>query len=612
MCTLKNFRRLIDMSPDGQTKLRRFKHLSLILTLIPYLWVDEWRLRFRIFMSFFLLMVTIGLNVLVPMMLKKVVMVLSDVSAFESLKGIYLLLAYGLLWTASQVTVQLREMVMGRTIERGIRLLILSLFKHLHTLSMRFHYERRTGAIINAIERAKHGLNDVFTGVFLYILPVIIELFIAVGVLWVLYGPLYGLVLLSILCAYIIFSVPAMNWSVNVQRLSNDEELRAGSRVVDSLINYETVQYFNNQEYEYEQCDKLLRSRENAATRKLVSSQVVYAGQGAIVGIGLTILTLLSGKAILSGTMDVSDFVLLNGYLLQFVTPLNWCGYYFRELRKGLADMEDLMSILTVKPEIVDTVDAKPLYIHRAEIVFDNVYFGYNDDRLILEGVSFKVPAGKTVAIVGATGAGKSTIPRLLFRFYDVQGGRILIDGQDIREVTQNSLRKAIGVVPQDTVLFNNSFFYNIAYGRPSATKEEIENAIRLAHLDTFVAKLPEGYNTSVGERGLKLSGGEKQRVAIARALLKWPQIYVFDEATSALDIRTEREIQKNLEEISKGSTTLIIAHRLSTVVHADEILVLEHGKIVERGTHQQLLDNKGVYAHLWAQQGRQVSESNR
>ena len=509
------------MSPEGQTNVPRFKHLSLIIKLLPFLWVDEWRLRVRIFISLSILMVTIGLNVLVPLMLKKVVIVLSDVSAFAYMQGIYLLLVYGILWTLSQVTVQLREMVMCRTIERGIRLLTLALFKHLHTLSMRFHYERRTGAIINAIERAKHGLNDVFTGVFLYILPTVVELCMAIAVLWFFYGPLYGFVLFGVLCAYVAFTIPAMAWSVNAQRLSNDEELRAGSRVVDSLLNYETVQYFNNQEYEYEQCDTVLRSRENAATRKLVSSQVVYAGQGIIVGIGLIILTMLSGKAILNGTMDVSDFVLLNGYLLQFVTPLNWCGYYFRELRKGLADMEDLMSILYVKPEIVDAPDAKPLYIHRAEIVFDNVMFGYTPGRQILEGVSFTVPAGKTVAIVGATGAGKSTIPRLLFRFYDVHSGRYLIDGQDIREVTQNSLRKAIGVVPQDTVLFNNSFYYNVAYGRPSASREEVENAIRLAHLDTFVAKLPEGYDTSVGERGLKLSGGEKQRVAIARALLK-------------------------------------------------------------------------------------------
>jgi ATP-binding cassette subfamily B protein len=592
------------MSPEGQ-KYHRMKHLSFVFTLLPYLWVDEWRLRFRILISFFFLMITVCLNVVVPLALKQVIIILSHVSQVNYLHSIYLLIFYGILWTASQVTVQFREMVMCRTIERAIRLLTLSLFKHLHALSMRFHYERRTGAIINAIERAKHGLSDVYSGIFLYIIPTMIELIMAICVLWYLYGLLYGLVLFIVIMLYILFSIPAVAWSIKAQRISNTQDLRTSSRIVDSLINYETVQYFNNQDYEYEQCDEALKKREDAATWKLVTAQVVYVGQGIIVGFGLIVLTLLSSQEILRGTMDVSDFVLLNGYLLQFVTPLNWCGYYFRELRKGLTDVEDLLNIHAIEPEIFDAPTAKPLQVNRAEIVFDNVVFGYDPDHPILRGISFTVPAGKTVAIVGSTGAGKSTIPRLLFRFYDVQSGRILIDGQDIRDVMYKSLRKAIGVVPQDTVLLNNSIYYNIAYGRPQATQAEVRNAISLAQLETFVAKLPEGLYAPVGERGLKLSGGEKQRVAIARALLKGAHIYVFDEATSALDIKTEQAIQRNLEEISAGSTTLIIAHRLSTVVHSDEILVLDHGIIVERGTHKELLEKQGVYAHLWSQQGK-------
>lgn len=594
------------MVSKNQSQTQPIKQITVLKSLIPYLWVDDWRLRIRIFISLFFVFATIVLNMLIPIALKAVIKLLSSPSQALYAHAMLILITYGALWTLAQLTLQMREIVMFRTMERSIRLLSLAIFKHLHTLSMRFHMERRTGAITNAIERAQHSLPDIFWGVCLFVVPTAIEIMVSTFILIYMYGIYYGAAMLSIFVVYILFSMKAMEWSVDAQRMSNIQEVRTQSRVVDSLLNFETVKYFNNQKYEYEQTDELLKKREDAATRKHISIEIVHLGQGLIIGCGLTVMTVLAGRAVLSGTMDVSDFSLMNGYVLQFVVPLSYFGYFFRKMRKGLTDMEDIMRILSLKPEIVNVPDAKPLHVTNAQIVFDDVVFGYDSRRPILKGVSFTVPAGKTVAIVGSTGAGKSTIARLLFRFYDVISGRILIDGQDISKVTQDSLRDAIGIVPQDTMLFNNTLYYNIAYGYPDATKEEVLQAVHLAHLDSFVATLPDGIHTEVGERGLKLSGGEKQRIAIARVILKRPYIYIFDEATSALDTKTEREIQKNLEEISEGSTTVIIAHRLSTVVHADEIIVLGHGQVVERGTHQQLLSHKGAYARLWAKQAHE------
>lgn len=409
--------------------------------------------------------------------------------------------------------------------------------------------------------------------------------------------------LLIILVCYTVFSIIGTSWSAQVQRINNEKHFNAQSRIVDSLLNFETVKYFSNQAYEKQETDKLLQEVEDASTKKHVVTESVHLGQGIVIGIGLIVLTWLSGNSVIQGTMNVGDFVLINGYLLQFVQPLSWFGYILRKMRKGLTDLENIFNMLHLQPEVSNAPSAIDLKITKAEVTFDHVSFGYDPSRTILRDVSFHVPAGKHLGIVGPSGAGKSTIARLLFRFYDVNKGAILINNHDIRTVSQKSLQKVIGIVPQDTVLFNNTLYYNIAYGRPGATSEEINEAAHLAHLDGFIKLLPDGLQTIVGERGLKLSGGEKQRVAIARVLLKKPLIYLFDEATSALDSKTEREIQKNLEEISAGSTTIIIAHRLSTVIHADNIIVLDHGSIVEHGTHQQLLAHNGVYARLWKKQ---------
>jgi len=572
--------------------------------LTPFLWVPDWSMRWRVIASAFFTISTIAFNTLTPIVLKKIIAALSSPETYNGIPVYWILLAYGLCWMAAQATTQLREIVMFRVVEHGIRMLGSKLFDHFHALSLRFHLERRTGALTTALERAQDGFPDIFWGIFLSIIPMFIEILIAVAIIWNMYGPLYAMVLLIILLVYTIFSSISVEWAAKAQRISNEKQIKVNSRVVDSLLNFETVKYFNNKELERTLTDRLLKALEDAATRKHVTFEMVHLCQGIIMGVGLSILTILTGIAVMEGKLNVSDFVLINGYLLQFVTPLSWVGYFLRKIRKGLTDLEQLFNLLAIKPEIADSPDAKELKAEHAEIVFDHVTFGYDVRRPILKDVSFTVPAGKTVAIVGPTGAGKSTISRLLFRFYDVTAGKIMINGHDLRDITQRSLQKMIGIVPQDTVLFNNTLYYNIAYGKPTATEQEVEEAARLANLTALLRRLPDGLETMVGERGLKLSGGEKQRVAIARVLLKKPVIYIFDEATSALDTRTEREIQKNLQEISQNSTTVIIAHRLSTITHADMIIVLEHGIVVERGTHTELVEKDGVYARLWKRQG--------
>jgi ATP-binding cassette subfamily B protein len=582
---------------------QKFKTFKLLMRLWPFLWVREWKMRMRVVASLFFSAIMIILNVSLPLFFRKIVNALSLCTP-QPIKLIsVILIAYGALWLISQIILQVRAIVLYRSLERSMRLLALKIFDHLLKLSLRFHLDRKTGAITTAIERAEDGLDHIFWGIFLFLINTLIEMVIVIVLLFYLYGFLYAGALLLVMIGYLAFTMLALRKSVEVQEDYNDKRQEAGARLVDSLLNIETVKNFDNEHFEHEQCDEILQEQEDAGVLKYQYDSWLQIGQNIIVGLGLIFLTWMSGNAVLNGQMKVGDFVLINGYLLQFIYPLNHFGYIIRSIRKGLNDVGAAMNLLSLKPEIKDMPDAKDIKIENAEITFDTVQFAYDERRRILKGISFKVPAGKHVAFVGATGSGKSTIARLLFRFYDVTGGSIQINNQDIRTIKQKALHRAIGIVPQDTVLFNNTLYYNIAYGNPHASKEEIENVIAMAHLDKFIKRLPDGYTTEVGERGLKLSGGEKQRIAIARVLLKKPAIYIFDEATSALDTHTEREIQNNLDEISVGATTLTIAHRLSTVVNADMIIVLDHGVIAEQGTHAELLEKNGLYAKLWQQQ---------
>ncbi len=582
---------------------QKFTTFNLLMRLWPLIWVPEWKMRMRVILSLIFTAFMIALNISLPLFFRKIVNSLSACSPQPAQLIYVILIIYGVLWLVSQIISQVRSMVLYRSLEHSMRLLALKVFDHLIKLSLRFHLDRKTGAITTAIERAEDGLDHIFWGIFLFMINTLIEMVIVIILLFYLYGPVYAGALLLVMVCYLAYTSLALRKSVEVQAEYNDKRQEAGARLVDSLLNIETVKNFDNERYEREQCDAILLKQEDAGVTKYQYDSWLQIGQNIIVGLGLIFLTWMSGNAVIKGQMQVGDFVLINGYLLQFIYPLNHFGYVIRSIRKGLNDVETAMSLLAVKPEIKDMPGAKAIDIQNAEISFDNVQFGYDPRRKILKGISFKVPAGKHVAFVGATGSGKSTIARLLFRFYDVTGGSIQINGHDIRTIKQKSLHQAIGIVPQDTVLFNNTLYYNIAYGNPHASKQEIQEAITMAHLDTLLKRLPDGVATEVGERGLKLSGGEKQRIAIARVLLKKPAIYIFDEATSALDTHTEREIQNNLDEISVGATTLTIAHRLSTVVNSDIIIVLDHGIIAEQGTHAELLEKNGLYAQLWQQQ---------
>jgi ABC-type transport system involved in Fe-S cluster assembly fused permease/ATPase subunit len=504
---------------------------------------------------------------------------------------------------------QLRDALFARVGQYAVRQLAYKTFVHMHDLSLRFHLERRTGGLSRIIERGTKGIEIIVRFTILNTAPTILEFGLTAVVFAFAYGWLYVAVVAVTVWLYTWFTVRASDWRISIRREMNDSDTDANTKAIDSLLNFETVKYFNNERMEAERFDRSMARYEIAATKTWTSLGWLNFGQGLIFGVGMTIMMWMSALEVMAGTQTIGDFVFINAMLMQLSVPLNFIGFIYREIRQGLTDIEQMFDLLDVPQEVTDRPGAGPLKVSDGVVEFRDVHFAYDSDRQILKGISFKVPAGKTVAIVGPSGAGKSTISRLLFRFYDIQKGAILIDGQDIREVAQDSLRAAIGMVPQDTVLFNDTIAYNIRYGRPGASEAEIRKAADLAQIGGFIEALPAGYKSMVGERGLKLSGGEKQRVAIARTILKAPPILMLDEATSALDTQTEQEIQAALDLVSRGRTTIVIAHRLSTVISADEIIVLKDGEIAERGTHLKLLRERGLYAAMWDRQ-REATEA--
>ena len=538
-------------------------------------------------------------NVGVPLVMKQIVDRL-DVAHAPLAVPLVLLAVYGVLRLSTTLFTELREILFVKVTQRATRAVMLQVFRHLHEMSLRFHLQRQTGRLTRDIERGQRGITTLIDFTLFSILPTLVEVTLVLAVLIHGYDWTFVVITVAALAAYLTYTILVTEWRTYMRRRMNEFDSQASARATDSLLNYETVKYFGNERWEEKHYDESLMLWEKAAIRNQTSLSVLNLGQSAIIAVTVTLMMWRATVGVVNGVMTIGDLVLVNALMIQLYIPLNLLGFVYREIRQSLADMERLFTLNEMKVEIADAPDALPLQVDRGEIRFDNVSFHYEASRSILENVSFAVGAGKTVAVVGPSGAGKSTLSRLLFRFYDVTEGAISIDGQDIRAVTQESLRAAIGIVPQDTVLFNDTLEYNIAYGRTSATHEEVEAVARMAQLDDFIARLPEGYATQVGERGLKLSGGEKQRVAIARTLLKRPQILIFDEATSSLDSRSEKQIQAAIRDIAREHTTLIIAHRLSTVVDADEILVLEHGRIVERGQHASLLARKGLYARMW------------
>ncbi|WP_105402887.1 ABC transporter ATP-binding protein/permease [Neorhizobium sp. T7_12] len=502
---------------------------------------------------------------------------------------------------------QLRDALFASVGQYAVRQLAYRTFVHMHQLSLRFHLERKTGGLSRIIERGTKGIETIVRFTILNTVPTLLEFLLTAIIFWVAYGFWYVLVTAVTVALYIWFTVKASDWRIAIRRSMNDSDTDANTKAIDSLLNFETVKYFGNEEMEAKRFDSSMARYEKAATDVWTSLGWLNFGQGVIFGLGTTVMMVMSALAVQRGEQTIGDFVFVNALLLQLSVPLNFIGFVYREIRQGLTDIEQMFELLEVQPEVVDRPDAAPLAIPQGSISFKDVHFSYDPARPILKGVSFDVPAGKTVAIVGPSGAGKSTISRLLYRFYDIQDGSITIDGQDVRDVTQHSLRAAIGMVPQDTVLFNDTIAYNIRYGRPSASQEEMLAAAEVAQIGHFISALPDGFDTKVGERGLKLSGGEKQRVAIARTVLKAPPILILDEATSALDTTTEHEIQSALDVVSKNRTTLVIAHRLSTIIGADEIIVLRDGLIAERGTHSSLLEQNGLYASMWNRQREAV-----
>jgi len=590
---------------DTETRETRTRNdLETIRTLLPYLWPkDIPGLKARVVIAVGFLVLAKVTNVAVPIFYKKAVDSLTSTETAVIVVPVFLLLAYGAARVLAQSFGELRDAVFARVAQRAIRQAGLRTFQHLHRLSLRFHLDRKTGGISRAVERGTKGIEFLLRFMLFNVVPTLIEIFLVCGILWYLYGIAFAAVTFVTLAIYIAWTLIVTEWRLKYRRAMNESDNQAHTKAIDSLLNFETVKYFGNEDHESGRFDEALKGYEHAAVKSNVSLAFLNIGQGLVIAAGVTGAMVMAGYGVVDGSMTVGDFVLVNSYLIQLFLPLNFLGFVYREIKRSLTDMEAMFGLLDEYPEIEDKLDAPALAIAGGEIVFDDVSFGYDPRRPILKNVSFSVEPGKTVALVGPSGSGKSTVSRLLFRFYDAQSGDIRIDGQSVRNVAQSSLRATIGMVPQDTVLFNDTIYYNIAYGRPGAAPSEIEEAARLASIHDFIMALPEGYQSKVGERGLKLSGGEKQRVAIARTILKHPHILVFDEATSALDSRTEQEILSSLRQVSTDHTTLTIAHRLSTIIDSDEIIVLNDGVIVERGTHIDLLSREGLYADMWARQ---------
>ena len=585
----------------------------------PYIWPASRKdLQLRVLLAFVMIFVAKGFTILMPYAFKWATdamvsisggKITGDVTGFLIGAPIVATVTYGVVRVLMIVFTQIREGIFAPVSMYAARRLATITFEHMHSLSLRFHLERKTGGLTRVLERGREGIEELARMVMMNLLPTVVEFLMVIVVFGLEFDWRYVVVVLAMIVSYLWFTIAATNWRIKIRRQMNESDTEANTKAVDSLLNYETVKYFGAEERERLRYDASMAKYEAASVRTYSSLAMLNMGQGVIITLALTVCMVMSGLDVVAGKNSVGHFVMINALMIQLAQPLNFMGMLYREIKQAMVDIESMFAILGSNQEVKDSAAATPLQVREGAIRFEDVKFAYMPERQILKGISFDVPAGKTVAIVGPSGAGKSTVSRLMFRFYDVNAGRITIDGQDIRDVTQKSLRAAIGMVPQDTVLFNDTIRYNIGYGREGASAEDIDRAAELAQIDGFIRQLPDGYNAQVGERGLKLSGGEKQRVAIARTILKAPPILILDEATSALDTFTEHEIQEALDRVSRDRTTLVIAHRLSTVVNADEIIVLDAGMIVERGNHAQLLARGGVYAEMWNRQ-REASEA--
>jgi len=580
---------------------------------LTILWPYLWQFKGRVVLALSFLVAAKLANISVPLVMKNIVDSL-DKSQAAALAPIVvpvaLLAAYGLLRLSSTMFGELRDIVFVKVTQRAMRNIALRVFRHLHALSLRFHLDRHTGGVTRDIERGTRGVSTIMSYMLFSVIPILLEITLVVFLLGAKFDWTFVAITLCAIALYIVTTISITEWRTQHRRTMNEMDSKANTKAIDSLLNYETVKYFGNEEFEAGRYDKNLQRYEAAATKSETSLGLLNAAQSIVIATAVTLLMWRASEGIVTQKLTLGDLVMVNALLIQLYIPLNFLGAMYRELRQAFTDMEKMFNLLDENREVQDKPGAKPLALNGASIKFENVNFGYSERRQILFDVSFEVPAGKTVAVVGSSGAGKSTMSRLLFRFYDITSGKILIDGQDIRDVTQASVRASLGIVPQDTVLFNDTIRYNIAYGRPDASDADIRDAARRAHVSDFIERLPDKWESMVGERGLKLSGGEKQRVAIARTLLKNPAIMIFDEATSALDSATEKAIQGELREIAKDRTTLVIAHRLSTIIDADEILVLDLGRIVERGTFRDLLDQDGKFAQMWRLQQQEEAKN--